>query len=315
MTRMTLGKAIALAALGFCVGATAADLPTRHVLTLNAARQVIAAAERQALQKGWPCVVAVTDEAGYLIALDRMDGSPMLASVELAPAKARTAALFQPGLGRRHSRGAGGRRDRRLCGDVRRPAIDGRWRTDRRGRRQLGATRLGRPDRRCRRCCAGRQALTGRRALIASRCRAPLEEHTPSSARRRVVRPDDFLCVPGLHRILGKSDETRVAVREQLGEQVNRKRHDEQKESEEDHADNDGGDGHDGELRCDVRTRGEASANGNNCCPLAFARPECGFFPYSGRMREGTRGARHPRVLRHPGHGCERVVAACYIPP
>ena len=95
MTRMTLGKAIALAALGFCVGATAADLPTRHVLTLNAARQVIAAAERQALQKGWPCVVAVTDDAGYLIALDRMDGSPMLASVELAPAKARTAALFR----------------------------------------------------------------------------------------------------------------------------------------------------------------------------------------------------------------------------
>ena len=40
-------------------------------------------------------MIAVSDSAGYLIALDRMDDSPMLASVELAPAKARTAALFR----------------------------------------------------------------------------------------------------------------------------------------------------------------------------------------------------------------------------
>src|SRR6202035_3318806 len=66
-----------------------------HILTLDAARSVIAAAEAEARQKGWPCVVAVSDSAGYLIALDRMDDSPMLASVELAPAKARTAALFR----------------------------------------------------------------------------------------------------------------------------------------------------------------------------------------------------------------------------
>jgi glc operon protein GlcG len=82
-------------ALGISFSTTAAELPTRHVLTLHAAKLVIAAAEAEALQKGWPCVVAVSDSAGYLIALDRMDDSPMLASVELAPAKARTAALFR----------------------------------------------------------------------------------------------------------------------------------------------------------------------------------------------------------------------------
>jgi glc operon protein GlcG len=95
----TLIKTITIAATimvsGMSVSAAAADLPTRHILTLDATRKVIAAAEAEALKEGWPCVVAVTDNAGYLIALDRMDASPMLASVELAPAKARTAALFR----------------------------------------------------------------------------------------------------------------------------------------------------------------------------------------------------------------------------
>jgi glc operon protein GlcG len=93
--RVTLIKAATIIALGISFSATSADLPTRHVLTLQAAKLVIAAAEAEATKKGWPCVVAVTDGAGYLIALDRMDDSPMLASVELAPAKARTAALFR----------------------------------------------------------------------------------------------------------------------------------------------------------------------------------------------------------------------------
>src|SRR6202789_505482 len=93
--RVTLSKAIVILALGISFSTTAADLPTRHILTLQAAKQVIAEAEAEATQKGWPCVVAVTDAEGYLIALDRMDAGPMLASVELAPAKARTAALFR----------------------------------------------------------------------------------------------------------------------------------------------------------------------------------------------------------------------------
>jgi glc operon protein GlcG len=93
--RVTFSKGIFILALGISFSTTAADLPTRHVLTLQAAKLVIAAAEAEAVQKGWPCVVAVSDSAGYLIALDRMDDSPMLASVELAPAKAHTAALFR----------------------------------------------------------------------------------------------------------------------------------------------------------------------------------------------------------------------------
>jgi glc operon protein GlcG len=78
----------------FAIPALADVLPTRHVLTLDVARRVVSAAEAEAQRQGWPCVIAVVDGSGYLIALDRMDASPMLASVELAPAKARTAALF-----------------------------------------------------------------------------------------------------------------------------------------------------------------------------------------------------------------------------
>ena len=91
-----IGVATVIAATVFPVlnSSASSSLPTRHVLTLDAARRVVAATEAEARQKGWPCVIAVVDSGGYLIALDRMDASPMLASAELAPAKARTAALF-----------------------------------------------------------------------------------------------------------------------------------------------------------------------------------------------------------------------------
>ena len=88
---------VAVAVVGvvsFMVSASAAELPTKHVLTLEIARQVVAAAEAEAQKKGWPGVIAVVDSGGYLLAFARMDASPMLASAELAPAKARTAALF-----------------------------------------------------------------------------------------------------------------------------------------------------------------------------------------------------------------------------
>ncbi|MBV8661526.1 MAG: heme-binding protein [Hyphomicrobiales bacterium] len=52
------------------------------------------AALATAREHDWPGVVAVVDSEGYLITMARMDRSPMLASVELAPAKAKTAALF-----------------------------------------------------------------------------------------------------------------------------------------------------------------------------------------------------------------------------
>lgn len=95
MMSSTASKVALLLALCTTAMATEDDSVTRHVLALSAAKRAIAAAEAVAKAHSWPCVVAVTDAEGHLIALERMDASPMLASVELAPAKARTAAQFR----------------------------------------------------------------------------------------------------------------------------------------------------------------------------------------------------------------------------
>ncbi|TPG55937.1 heme-binding protein [Roseomonas nepalensis] len=76
------------------VGTHAADLPRQPVLTLEAARTVLAAAEREALTNKWAGSIAVTDAGGALLALVRLDGAAP-ASAEIAPGKARTAALFR----------------------------------------------------------------------------------------------------------------------------------------------------------------------------------------------------------------------------
>ena len=66
---------------------------TKHSVTSEAAHQVIAAAERKALEIGTPMVIAIVDESGVLKALSRMDGAALL-SVQIAQDKAYTAAGF-----------------------------------------------------------------------------------------------------------------------------------------------------------------------------------------------------------------------------
>jgi glc operon protein GlcG len=73
----------------------AAQLLEKKVLTLEAARKMVAAAEAEAERNHLRGVVAVVDDGGWPILIERMDNSAYTASVELAPAKARTAALFK----------------------------------------------------------------------------------------------------------------------------------------------------------------------------------------------------------------------------
>ncbi len=75
--------------------ALAIELPTKPYLTLEAARSVVAAAEKEATANGWPCVISVVDAEGLPILTIRMDNASVPARVELAPGKARTAALFR----------------------------------------------------------------------------------------------------------------------------------------------------------------------------------------------------------------------------
>jgi len=73
----------------------AAQLAEKKVLTLQAARKIVAAAEEEARRKKLRGVIAIVDDGGWLIILERMDNASYLASVEIAPGKARAAALFK----------------------------------------------------------------------------------------------------------------------------------------------------------------------------------------------------------------------------
>lgn len=73
-------------------------MKTKPFLTLEDVRRVAQAAEAEALKNNWAVTIAVTDDGGHLLWLQRLDGAPPV-SAHIAPGKARTAAL-----GRRESR-------------------------------------------------------------------------------------------------------------------------------------------------------------------------------------------------------------------
>jgi glc operon protein GlcG len=93
MLQMALPAAVAMTLSAST--AFAASLPSRQILTLEAARTVVAAAEAKAKAEGWPCVISVVDGDGLPIILERMDDAAVPGGVVLAPGKARTAALFR----------------------------------------------------------------------------------------------------------------------------------------------------------------------------------------------------------------------------
>jgi len=71
---------------------------SKPFLDIEDARLVAAAAEAEALRHGWAVAIAIVDDGGHLLWLQRLDGAAPI-SAQIAPAKARTAAL-----GRRESR-------------------------------------------------------------------------------------------------------------------------------------------------------------------------------------------------------------------
>jgi uncharacterized protein GlcG (DUF336 family) len=67
-------------------------------LELSDVKKIAAAAEAEALKNNWAVTIAVVDDGGHLLWLQRLDGAPAI-SAHIAPAKAHTAAL-----GRRESK-------------------------------------------------------------------------------------------------------------------------------------------------------------------------------------------------------------------
>jgi uncharacterized protein GlcG (DUF336 family) len=71
---------------------------TKPCLSLDDVKRIATAAEAEAFANAWIVSIAIVDDGGHLLWLQRLDGAAPL-SAHIAPAKARTAAL-----GRRESR-------------------------------------------------------------------------------------------------------------------------------------------------------------------------------------------------------------------
>ena len=74
-------------------------MKTKPELELADVKLIAAAAEAEALKNHWAVTIAIVDDGGHLLWLQRLDGAPAVSS-HIAPAKAHTAAL-----GRRESKG------------------------------------------------------------------------------------------------------------------------------------------------------------------------------------------------------------------
>ena len=73
-------------------------MKNKAVLESADVKLIAAAAEAEALKNNWAVTIAIVDDGGHLLHLQRLDGAPAISS-HIGPAKAHTAAL-----GRRESK-------------------------------------------------------------------------------------------------------------------------------------------------------------------------------------------------------------------
>lgn len=73
-------------------------MKNKAFLELADVKLIAAAAEAEALKNQWSVTIAIVDDGGHLLWLQRLDGAPAV-SAHIAPAKAHTSAL-----GRRESK-------------------------------------------------------------------------------------------------------------------------------------------------------------------------------------------------------------------
>jgi uncharacterized protein GlcG (DUF336 family) len=83
-----------LLAVALMAGSSPAQLVDKKTLTLAVAKQIAAAAESEAIKNKFTMVIAVLDDGGNLIYLERMDET-QLASIQIAQGKAHTALAFK----------------------------------------------------------------------------------------------------------------------------------------------------------------------------------------------------------------------------
>src|SRR6476660_2119364 len=91
MSRVVLGMFVVL---GIRVTPAGAQIRDLKGLTLDGAKNIVAAAEAEAKKNNWNMAFAVVDAAGDLVLFHKGDGARP-SNVEFAMGKARTAARFQ----------------------------------------------------------------------------------------------------------------------------------------------------------------------------------------------------------------------------
>ena len=70
------------------------NMKTKSVLEQSDIKAIAAAAEAEALKNNWAVTIAIVDDGGHLLHLQRLDGAAPI-SAHIAPAKANTAAMGQ----------------------------------------------------------------------------------------------------------------------------------------------------------------------------------------------------------------------------
>lgn len=95
ITRIFLRGVFAALALSVLAAGARAQVSSKKVLNLEGARRVIAAAEAEAKRLNAPGgVIAVVDDGGNLVALERLDGT-FTAGANISVGKAKTAVMFK----------------------------------------------------------------------------------------------------------------------------------------------------------------------------------------------------------------------------
>ena len=92
LCKFLLGVVLLASLIG---GATAsAQLADKKALTLQAAKKIAAAAETEATKNNWRVVIAIVDDGGHLIYLQRIDET-QTGSIDVAIQKARGAVAYK----------------------------------------------------------------------------------------------------------------------------------------------------------------------------------------------------------------------------
>lgn len=85
----------AAASLVLAAGSAVAQVPVYGAnVNLDQARKAIAAGQAEARKNNWPVAIAIVDNAGHLVAFEKMDNT-QTASVEVAQDKAVSAAIYR----------------------------------------------------------------------------------------------------------------------------------------------------------------------------------------------------------------------------